>query len=104
MTDETNDDKPARSRWRKHAMTVAIVIFAGLFILGQARGVWLPFWIVATAGSAAFAIYMITAAVLEARATTRSAKAWAETALLTAIAAYSFWISIGHLTEELAHI
>ncbi len=91
-------------RWRKYATTVAIVIFAGLFIVGQARGVWLPFWIVATAGSALFALYIVVAAGLEARAAKRPAKAWAETALLTAIAAYSFWISIGHLTEELGHL
>ena len=98
----TPKQKPA---WRRRAWTAAIVAFAGLFVLGRARGDWLPFWIVATFGAVLFAIIMVATAAREvARKQPRGARAWAETALLVAVAAYSFWISIGHLTEELAHI
>ncbi len=103
---ETPENPPEnpKPRWRRHGMTVAIVIFAALFVLGQARGVWLPFWVVATVGSALFALYLVAAALAEAFAGRRPLKAWAETVLLTAVAGYSFWISIGHLTEELSHL
>ncbi len=97
---ETRAPKPPF--WRRHVWIGGIAIFALLFVLGQVSGVWLPFWIVSTLGSVLFAVIMAGGAAWEvARKQKRSARAWGETVLLVAVAAYSFWISIGHLTEEL---
>ncbi len=42
----------------KLAMPLGVAVFIGLFVLGQWRQVWLPFWIVGTIGSGTFAVWL----------------------------------------------
>ena len=78
-------------------------MFIGLFVLGQWRQVWLPFWIVGAIGSGAFVVWLAAPALWRPRRLweERRVRGVVETAGLVAVAGYTFWISLGHLTDEL---
>ncbi len=90
----------------KLALPMGLAAFAGLFLLGQFRDVWLPFWMVGTLGAGGFVLWLAIPAFWQPR------RLWAEsrvrgvieTAAYVAVAGYTFWISLGHLLEELAHL
>ena len=93
-------------RLPKLALPLGVAVFVGLFILGQWREIWLPFWIVGTVGSGAFVVWLAVPALRRPQRLweERCVRGVLETAVYVAIAAYTFWISLGHLTEELAHL
>ncbi len=80
-----------------------LAIFGGLFILGRMAQIWLPFWILGTLGSAAYAIGLALAPIRNPRHywETQGLRGTAETVALVAVAAYTLWISQGHLRDEL---
>ena len=88
----------------KLAMPLGVAVFIGLFVLGRWGQVWLPFWIVGTIGSGGFVVWLAVPALWRPRRLweTRRIRGVVETAAFVAIAAYTFWISVGHLTDELA--
>ena len=93
-------------RLPKLAIPLGVAVFVGLFILGQWRGIWLPFWIIGTVGSGAFVLWLTVPALWRPQRLweERRVRGVVETAAYVAIAAYSFWISLGHMTEELSHL
>lgn len=89
----------------RYGVVAGLPIFIALFALGMAAGVWLPFWVLGTLGSAAVGLFLLGDAL---RAPGRFWRAKglrgvAETGFFVAVAAYSFWISVGHLGERIAH-
>ena len=83
-----------------------LAIFAGLFILGRAAQIWLPFWILGTLGSAAYAIGLAIAPLRNPKQYWHSQgmRGAAETTALVVVAAYTLWISQGHLCDQLAFL
>lgn len=88
----------------RHAPAAGIAIFIALFVLGMAAGVWLPFWVFATLGSVGVGLVLVVGVLRAPERFWRDKgiRGVAETGFFVAVAAYSFWISVGHLGDEIA--
>lgn len=92
-----------RENLMRFLFVAVLAIFGGLFILGRVSQIWLPFWILGTLGSAAYAIGLAIAPLRNPKHFWQSQglRGTAETTALFAVATYTLWISQGHLRDEL---
>lgn len=81
-----------------------LAIFLGLFVVGRTVQIWLPFWIVGSLGAAAYIIVVAIPLLRDPWAYWRrkGLRGTVESVALITIAAYTLWISQGHLFDELA--
>ncbi|MHA1567726.1 MAG: hypothetical protein ACTSX7_20630 [Alphaproteobacteria bacterium] len=95
-----------RAHAPKALFATLLAIFVGLFFLGRAAQIWLPFWIVGTLGSATYAIVTAIPPLRNPTAywQSKGLRGTAETTALIAVAAYTLWISQGHLLDELGRL
>ncbi len=91
-------------RYSKLVLAAGLALFIGLFALGQLRWIWLLFWTVGTAGAAVFVLVVVARVLWRPRRLwhERGLRGAIENAVYVALGGYTFWISLGHLTEELA--
>ncbi len=91
-------------RYSKLVLSAGLAVFIGLFALGQLRRIWLPFWTVGTAATAVFVLVVVAGVLWRPRRFwhERGLRGAIENAIYVALGGYTFWISLGHLTEELA--